>query len=465
MQDLEELRSSRKNFKPEVFSKESKAISSAMKALQERIKTLESKNALLVQELESKKTQEINLESLKTKEEQLEYYESSAKHYYWRSKELQESNQQLVTKVQELQNQIKKLQRTNESSLKEKENLQKDIEQQQQHYKSQLAELKDNVQKAQSSEAKVSQELKTIREQVSATNDKLLEANTHIEYLGSQINETEEYYENQISEYQRKLESCQSRIQDSSKKTEQKLLDLQNQSTDHKKLVYEKDQKLSQLEKEVNTLRNANKILEEANLTLKRQYEQSQAFAKDVVSVNEQLVKTFKKEEKLQTSQVKKKPKTTRASRTKTFKFGQDPEAEDYTSIENLENEIVDLNNHYKELLNSGPEKFSSISALRNQLNLIAGEMETKSAELHSLKRQRQNRLRSKIMSFSYTDFEFGQRRRNCHFLGNRPFESGVVDPVFLRRNERVCVPFGFSVRSLHHRESGLIGLEVTFVT
>mmetsp|Transcript_33024 Transcript_33024/g.58147 ORF Transcript_33024/g.58147 Transcript_33024/m.58147 type:complete len:487 (+) Transcript_33024:852-2312(+) len=88
---------------------------------------------------------------------------------------------------------------------------------------------------------------------------------------------------------------------------------------------------------------------------------------------------------------------STLTDRPKTVKFEETVDSQ--SEIRTLEQEISTLNRNYKQLLKETSEDASDLSTLRVELNSIAEQMEVKTSRLYNLKREQQALLKSRMSS------------------------------------------------------------------
>ncbi|CAG9313577.1 unnamed protein product [Blepharisma stoltei] len=432
-------------------SASSQAIASAMKALQEKLKITENAKEQLQSDIDV-------LEKRSYEEKQRMNTELSKAIYSVKDleKKCYELDQALQTKnnlIGKLEDQIGFLntqcgfaegenKRFQEQYAIDKENWSLQVE----HFKKMLATKNDSEESS----------LEALRaEQAKNRNleEKILEKDEVIEALNEEIYQLRQNLDSERDIHQKNLEVLEDELRRTKLDLNDKTIRLDDLNKSYQDTLSKQSTEIEELKLHIAELNKINFLSEEARNALKHEHMETQHFVKDIVSVNEQLVDSLKRESQaklllenasrersLSNKPIKKHKKKFSASLKKSIvnktqksnahkreysressierssrgftpkrhvkspsylKNNKNEEKELEYEIKELDKEISKYNGMYKQLLLMSNDGSRDLGALKAELDDISAKMEEKSKMLYSLKRKHQAILREKMLTFN----------------------------------------------------------------
>ena len=388
---------------------ESKAVAAAMKALQDKIKRLESVNEKLRSDLQSSEMRLDKDRERWQEQSQRDRADSQEKEslILSRIKELEEDLRKQRLKEVNIEEYVKSLTRQlqglqsqadqeRNTALERERTLQERVEMmnRQAEMKGKEVELLErNLEKAERERSRLADEnadLALELDKLSAELDYLKQSgeNSATAFL-TRMHENESSVARKVDEYAGKIKD----------------LELQNQHLSE--LTAAKEQQVETLRQEVDSLKRANASSESARFALSQESEKARKLAYEATLANERLAQSMRDSESQLKAPRKAKVRTTSATRTRSKSpkittrkppapySPHESSVDDDSRIVQLEREIKRHNEDYKEILQQSESM--ELSRLRDELNSIAEVMEDKSRELTVLRRRQQSQIRSQV--------------------------------------------------------------------
>lgn len=285
----------------------------------------------------------------------------------------------------------------------------------------QCENIKRQLQYKNIEENSASQSVKIEKEENKNLREQVLKLRNIENDLNEEMGALKKAFDREKQEYRDKLRLAEEEIKSIQDEYE---LTMQQQKQENEKLksmLGNQNSIISDFEKKIKELEHINRLSEEAREALKKQQQATQSFIKDVVSVNEQLVDSLKKEPKKPPSH---KERSTSSKRIKSSQSTSSIKAKDeensrkrvalpsYLNQENklqqqisdLENEIADINKNYKQLLDDTHEGSSDYMKLKVELDGISKVLDEKSKILFSAKRRYSTMVREKLFAKAFNE-------------------------------------------------------------
>ena len=375
----------------------SKAYSLAMKALQDRIQTLESDN-LRLQEFASVNESKGYQERSKLQQRYIEEIEEG------KAKELD-----LVKKIEELQDALHAKNRT-VTKLEEdnravearvrgvEEEMRKGSQRMESEHEQKSSQL-DHVKKQLESRATEIQSLQHLLTKTESDSRLTLEELSHakelIATLQSELDFLRRNGQAQRSTLQKNLSHVETELSKQNSEYLQRMRQLEVKNKHLQDLADSQKSQLEYLKQEVVELQKMNRQSEEARIALLQGRGHSRPGSSEPAEPGEkQRHSKVHRSKRSSTSQKSKRSETPQDDQyyaevqteavVKEVKESDDPATE-----ERLEREIAAYNRQYKALLQKSQEPGADLASLRVELNSVAAAMEAKSNHLYTIKKQR----------------------------------------------------------------------------
>jgi chromosome segregation ATPase len=385
-EDLENLRSpsvGTYNFTP----KDSKACAGAMRALQEKLKDLESENIdlkdkLIVLESRSnndrEKWQTRLMEEVQLNKEKESLYSSKVH-------DQEEQIEKLQLRICTLEEQVK----IKETQVKYAE---KDSYRLMEQFKVDVESLNlqiELLQKALSEKSSESKSSGTIVDRLerekNLITEELKQEKRISASLQSEVNFLRENHESQRTSLQKNLEALESELSKTNAELLTKVKELEIKNKSLREMNSNQNKQIEHLRKELSQLSKIGKKNEESKDLGKNKLNESSKRAP--VKSNS---RTSIRSKSPQKSLTKDKSLTEFKPR--------ESEDEVRRMIEDSEKNLDKLNQRYKTLLNLSFKETSDLATVRRDMSKIADEIDSKSEELYDLKKKQQEFLRAKLL-------------------------------------------------------------------
>lgn len=388
----------------------SRAVAGAMKALQDKIKRLESANESLRLEITAR-------DERLAKDRELWQQQSHRD-----SEDAQAKEALVLSRIRELEEELRK-QRLKDVSIEEYvksltrqlQTLQEEMDEERASAEQREAALQDRIETAAKQVEQKNKEAHLLdlnlqnaekeRSRLQSENTDLAleldKVSTELEYLKESGESSASSFLTKMHEKEqqsaRKVEECLERARD---------LELRNQHLTE--LLQAKEKQLEFMKVEIENLKRANASAESARMASLLESERARKVAYDMSLTNERLTQSMRETEVPQKQPRKAKVRTTSATRSRSksprlptrlppsVSIESPSSDSDFSSqIAKLEREIASHNADYRAILDQADSL--ELTQMRASLTAIAEEMEAKSKELSALKRKQQSHIRSQV--------------------------------------------------------------------
>lgn len=391
----------------------SKAVASAMRSLQEKIKQLEGENAGL-------RSNYVELEDRYVRDRErwqqkllTEVGAVNEKHrdVHIRDERLsvelnrtRESFEELKEKLQIAEGRVRVLEtenrRSNEQTSIDRENGNLQII----NLQRKLEQVEDEAKELRL----INQRLETDRK-VQA--EELMQAEQLITSLKDELSYLRDHSELTRSTLQSSLASSEAQLIKKNAEYEQQLRQLEVKNRSLTELSENHKRQLEYLKKEIAEIQQAKGESDIARHSMLKKSQRAEAVVKDAMSLNEQLVDAVKTQKYRRTQPRKTTKRPRSASKPLTPKpkaaerhvpaQAQTSRTRESTEVDweirRLEDTISNLNKQYRNMLQNSYTSSTDLKSLRVQLNAIAETLEDKTNELYRLKRMQQTALKEQI--------------------------------------------------------------------
>lgn len=280
--------------------------------------------------------------------------------------------------------------------------------------------LKRQLQYRQIEENSSSQSVKIEKEENKSLRDAITRLRNTEKQLLDENNDLKNRLEKEKFQYKEKIKVAENEIKNLQDDYEISLRETQHENEKLKGICASQNVSIVSLEKKIEELERINKLSEEARDALRQQREATKFFIKDVVSVNQQLADSLKKDSK-RSSASKKEEKVFSGKKLKSSSSASNLKVKNdekgirkrvsvpsYLNQENklqgqiseLESEIGEINKKYKMLLKNPQEGSFDYPALKAEMDSIAKALDEKSKKLFTAKRRYSSIIREKMMKF-----------------------------------------------------------------
>lgn len=386
-EDLDNLRSPSMNTY-NFASKDSKACAGAMRALQERLKDLESENIDL-------KDKQIVLESRCNNDrekwqtrlmEEVQLNKEKESLYSNKLHEQEEQIERLQLRICTLEEQVK----IKETQVKYAE---KDTFRLMEQFKVDVESLNIQIELLQKALNEKSSETKSTSSAVDRLEreknliaEELKQEKRISSSLQSEVNFLRENHENQRSSLQKNLEALESNLLKNTSELTSKVKELEIKNKSLREMNSNQSRQIEHLRKEISELSKLNKRSEENKEP------------KDVKKQNESIKRTPVKSLSRTNIRSKSPQKTLKKEKSLTGLGPRESEDDVRKMIEESEKNLDKLNQRYKTLLGLSYKDTSDLATVRKDMAKIADEIDLKSEELYDLKKKQQEFLRAKLL-------------------------------------------------------------------
>ena len=280
--------------------------------------------------------------------------------------------------------------------------------------------LKRELQYVKIEENSMTQSVKIEKEENKALREQILTAKNTENSLIEDNKSLKKIIEKEKESYREKIKLAEEDLKNLQDDYELSIQELKQENEKLKSICGMQNASIADYDKKIRELEHMNKLSEEARDALKKQQEAAKYFIKDVVSVNEQLVDTLKKEPKKTPPLPKKNDKSPLPTKLKSSSSASNlkttteekpsrkrvlvpsylnQEGKLQEQIQSLENEIYEINSKYKKMLRNSEEGADYIQ-MKADLDSMAKALDEKSRILFNAKRRYSNMIREKIMNF-----------------------------------------------------------------
>ena len=386
-EDLENLRSPSINTY-NLASRDSKACAGAMRALQDRLKDLESENIDL-------KDKQIVLESRCNNDrekwqtrlmEEVQLNKEKESLYSNKLHEQEEQIERLQLRICTLEEQVK----IKETQVKYAE---KDSFRLMEQFKVDVESLNIQIELLQKALNEKSSETKStstaadrLEREKNLIAEELKQEKRISSSLQSEVNFLRENHENQRSSLQRNLETLESELLKNTSELTSKVKELEIKNKSLREMNTNQTRQIEHLRKEISELSKLSKRNEEAKEP------------KDTKKPNEGLKRTPVKSMSRTNIRSKSPQKTLKKEKSFTGLAARESEDDVRKMIEESEKNLDKLNQRYKTLLGLSYKDTSDLATVRKDMSKIADEIDLKSEELYDLKKKQQEFLRAKLL-------------------------------------------------------------------
>ncbi|CAG9316921.1 unnamed protein product [Blepharisma stoltei] len=440
---------------PELYEQQkesmnSKAIASAMKALQDRLKSVENAKNQLQADMDTleKKNYE-DKQKLSSELKRAVYNEKDLEKKCYECDQVLKAKNALIIK---LEDQVGFLNTQCEFIEKENKRVQAQYKIDKENWALQAEHFKKLLNSKNNSEESSLEALSAEKAKNRNLEGKILEKDIMIDSLNEEIYELQQNLDSQKEINKKNTD----RLEEELRKTKLELNDkerrLEEANRNYQEMITKKETEIRELRLHISELNKMNNLNEEARNALKREHIETRHYVKDITEINEQLVDSLKRENQvkfllnnsmrerslssksskkrkkfamsLKKPSFKKIPKTSKHKREVSEGSSSERSSKGFTPrrhvkspsyldsnknkerelefrIQELDREISQLNGMYKQLLLMSDDENRDLGSLKAQLDDISGKMEEKSKILYSLKRKHQGMLREKMLTFN----------------------------------------------------------------